>query len=132
MAIAKKGRRNLVIAERLFIWYVAPDEDSNDLVLHVASDDKKFMVLYPLAQPADSRLIIVVGREFAGLPDAGGVWVRLLCPAWENAGVIGPGDVRRLIEWSQDPQKAIVRVDWQGRVIDRKARPAHGFSHGEG
>src|SRR5262245_32478599 len=48
MGTAKKGRRKLTISGRLFIWYVAQDDDSADLVLHVASDDKSFIVNYHL------------------------------------------------------------------------------------
>jgi len=50
MGIAKKGRRKLTVAGRLFIWYVAEDDDSADLVLTVASEDKSFIVKYHLGQ----------------------------------------------------------------------------------
>lgn len=117
MGIAKKARRKLNLAGRMFIWYIAPDYDSADLVLHVASDDKRFIVKYHLGQSDDRRFLIVIGREFDGLPDAGGPWIRVRCPAWEVAGAIGPRAVRRLIEWSQEPDKTIVRVDWKGNVL---------------
>jgi hypothetical protein len=117
MAIATKRRRKLDVDGRLFVWFFASDDDSLDKVLHVASDDKAFIVIYHLRQRDEGRTLIVLGREFGGLPDAGGPWIRVACPKWEDGDVIGPGSVRRLIEWGLDPGKPIVRLQADGRPI---------------
>jgi hypothetical protein len=72
MAITTKNRRKLVTNNRKFIWYVKDDPDSGDFVLHVVSEDKNFIVNYHLHQPESTRYLIILGKEFPGLPDAGG------------------------------------------------------------
>ncbi|MDB6135126.1 MAG: hypothetical protein JWM59_3369 [Verrucomicrobiales bacterium] len=65
MAVATKKRRRLIREGRLFIWYVLPDEDSTDRILHVFSDDKRFMVHYVLGQ--DESRALVAGRASGAL-----------------------------------------------------------------
>ena len=57
------------------------------------------------------------GRMFAGVPESGGPWVRVLCPLWEEAGVIRPSAIQRLIDWAHDASQTRTRVDWLGRVV---------------
>jgi hypothetical protein len=99
MAIRTKNRRKITVDQREFVWYIAQDYDSVDRVLHVISEDKKFIVNNHLNQPDQTRLLIVLGREFPGLPDAGSCWLRVRCPEWEQNSIISPGRVHRLIDW---------------------------------
>lgn len=112
MAARKKNRRKLTLNERDFLWYVRDDPDSAAKVLHVLSDDKKFVVTYALGQAGSSRppFVIVVGREFPGLSSAGGSWIRLRCPTWSDDHRMDGTWVRRLIEWCFDSSKPLVRV----------------------
>lgn len=112
MPARRKNRRKLTLRERDFLWYVRDDPDSAAKVLHVLSDDKRFVVTYELGQGKSSRppLVIVVGREFPGLPSAGGSWIRVRCPTWSEDHRIDGTFVRRLIEWCFDASKPLVRV----------------------
>jgi hypothetical protein len=117
MGIAKKRRKKISVEGRIYLWWVQDDRDSNDMVLHVASEDKAFLVKYHLNQPEHTRHIIIMGRRFAGVPEAGGPWVRVLCPLWEDAGIIRPSAIRRLIDWAYDARQTRTRVDWLGRTV---------------
>jgi hypothetical protein len=81
MGVRKSGRRRIEVAGRSFVWYVCGDPDSLDMVLHVVSEDKRFLVNYHIAQPGEP-LLIVIGRDFPGVHDVGGVWRRFRCPRW--------------------------------------------------
>jgi hypothetical protein len=98
MAVATKHRRKLTRNGRLFVWFAAEDDDSTDMVLQVISDDGRFKVRYVLGQKDEGRLLIVLGREFAGA-STGGCWTRFHCPCFDPHGVISPSGVRRLIDW---------------------------------
>ncbi|SKA98544.1 hypothetical protein SAMN02745166_02792 [Prosthecobacter debontii] len=98
MSISTKSRRKLVRDGRLFVWWVAPDLDSTDMVLHVVSDDKRFITHYVLGQDDTTSLLIVLGSEFSGAP-TGGCWTRFRCPRFDMDGVILPSGVRSLIDW---------------------------------
>jgi hypothetical protein len=116
VAVSKKNRRRIEVAGRPFVWYVCEDRDWPGLVLHVISEDQRFVVTYRLAQRGEPFLI-VLGREFPGVPDAGCAWRRFRCPAWEVDGVVTPGGVRRLIEWCLAADKPLVEVDWRNRPL---------------
>ncbi len=111
MAVRKKNRRRIEVAGRLFVWYVCEDRDWPGLVLHVISQDQRFVVRYRLAQRGE-QFLVVRGREFPGVPDAGGAARLFRCPAWEVGGVVTPGGVRRLIEWCLSADKPLVEVNW--------------------
>ena len=124
MSISTKNRRKLIFGEREFVWYVKEDSDSADMVLHVASRDKQFIVLYHLRQPSETRFLTVLGKRFSGLPDAGGVWIRVLCPEFETNFIVTPRNVRDLIEWCLSDKRELVRVDWLGRPLKSELVPS--------
>lgn len=115
MPIATKNRRKISVTGREFIWYVSDAYDSADKVLRVASEDKKFVVNYHLGQPDDTRFLIILGKEFNGLPEKRKGWIRVLCPQWEEDSIIKPSSVRRLIEWCFEKKADLVEVDWLGK-----------------
>lgn len=117
MAVKTRGRRNIIVGERQFAWYVGDDRDSADHVLHVVSHDKAFNVNYHLDQPEPTRHLAIVGREFPGLADAGGCWKRVLSPRFEEGGAVTPSGVRRLIEWCLTAERELVEVDYRGHPI---------------
>ena len=119
MGLAKKGRAPLVVGDRLFLWYVTEGDNGSSWgpILHVISDDKRFAILCSLDQP-DPPFVVVMGREFPGLPDAGGGWTRVRCPRLVEPPWVTPGAVRRLIDWCLDADKPIVRVDYRGRPLE--------------
>ena len=114
MAVRKRGRRRIVVNNRLFLWWVQEDNDSPNLVLYVVSQDKQFLVQYYLGYPEETCHLIVIGKEFGGLTDIGGIWRRFRCPQWEASGAITPSSVRSLILWSLSMEEARIEVDWRG------------------
>jgi hypothetical protein len=64
MGIQTKYRRKIIFDGRCFVWYVKEDDDLLNLVLHVLSEDKQFIVQYPLAQAPENLYITVLGKEF--------------------------------------------------------------------
>ena len=44
MAVRSKGRRKITVNGRKYLWYVKVDRDSGEKVLHIISEDKKFIV----------------------------------------------------------------------------------------
>lgn len=117
MAVTTKNRRKLLINNRRFIWYIRDDPDSADFVLHVISEDKNFIVVYHLHQPESTRYLIIIGKEFPGLANAGGNWIRVRCPQWETNHSITPASVHRLIEWCFLDEKELIRVNWLGQPL---------------
>lgn len=98
MAVATKNRRKLRHRERDFVWFVASDRDSNNLVLHVVSADKRFIAHYFLGQSSDKSLIIILGPEFVGAT-TGGNWTRFRCPRFDEDAIATPSTVVKLIDW---------------------------------
>jgi hypothetical protein len=119
MAIRKRYRRKLVVGGRLFLWWVRETELEEWFgnALTIVSEDKRFLVRYYLGQTGENRFLVVLGLEFPGLPDAGGRWIRLLCPQWESGPSIKPSDVRRLIEWCLFTDRPLIRLDWRGLLL---------------
>jgi hypothetical protein len=117
MGTNKKQRHKLTVADRLYLWYVKQDEDSDSYILHVISNDKRFIVHYHLQQQQSYRYIIVLGKEFERVAGTGNGWRRFRCPAWENDKAITPSAVKKLIEWSQQANVTTEEVDYVGRPI---------------
>jgi hypothetical protein len=118
MAINKKKRRKITVNKRPFTWWMSEDKDSPDLVLRVFSEDKKFIVSYHLNQPEAQRFLIVLGREFPGLVNAGSGWTRVRCPKWESDSTMTPAAVRQLIKWCLFEERPLIRLNWKGEVIE--------------
>lgn len=118
MAVRTKSRRKLTVADRQYVWYVKEDDDSLDHILHVLSEDKRFIVHYRLAQPHDRLYVTVLGKEFKRVTGTGGVWRRFRCPRWDNEnGIVTSGGVRNLIEWCADTNDQTTEVDSAGRAV---------------
>ena len=117
MSVRTKKRRKLTIDDRLYVWYVIDDRDVPNYVLHVLSDDKKFIIHYHLQQPDDTRHLIVIGPDFRRVAGTGGVWRRFRCPEWDTEnGVITPRTVRNLIDWCQS-SGSVTEVDYLGKAV---------------
>jgi hypothetical protein len=115
MAVSLKGRRKLMVRNRRFVWWVCDSRDRY-LELNVGSDDGAFFVRYHLGQPAESRFLDIIGREFPGRAGAGHR-SRIRCAEWQKGASIGPGDVRRLVDWCFNEDKQLSWVDGDGNAI---------------
>jgi len=125
MGVRKRKRSDITVRGRLFLWWAGKDEEEAYFALTVISEDKRFHVRYHLNLPdPDRRYIIVIGKEFPGLPEAGGHWIRVRCPRWDISEPITPRFVRRLIEWCLFANRQLERVDYIGKPIEEFARQA--------
>lgn len=125
MGIAKRHKRRLVFRDNSYYWWVKRDDDFAKPVLHIASEDKKLIVLYPPGQPEGQKYMVSIGREFKGRP-MDGCWHRYRIPGglWDGdkddrkAAVedfpVTPGFVVRILEWCLDEGEAEA-VMWDGR-----------------
>ena len=110
MAIRTKGRRKFVFEGRDFVYYY--DEPWS---LHVASADKKFVVILFFffipwdPQPIDCYPLKVVGQEFPGLVRDGQQKIFLRYPH-VDAEYNKPSGIRHLLEWCFSLDKEIVHL----------------------
>ena len=119
MTVAKKGKRKIVVNEREFFWYVAEDlyEIPGGYTLFIVSEDKHFLVRYPLNQPENrSNYLIVERKEFGGNGRFGGPWQRVVCPSFDKTDSVTPAIIREIILWSLSEKKNIF-IDWRGNQI---------------
>ncbi|EMI22589.1 hypothetical protein RMSM_00488 [Rhodopirellula maiorica SM1] len=116
MAVSSKRRNRINVDDRAYLWWVAPDNDSLDIVLHVISEDKRFNVLYVLGLPSATRYATVIGNEF-GTIVTGGSWRRFLCPRFDTEGQVTPRHVRFLLKWAAAADSTIHEVDAAGLPV---------------
>lgn len=119
MGVASRGKRRIVVAGRIYWWYVGEDLEAAGMVaLNVLSDDKQFIVQYYVAEPDSTRHVVVIGREFAGSVRSSSRWQRYRCPRFGSPTSIAPSDVRAFIEWCQNEGSDSVQVDWRGHELE--------------
>lgn len=104
MAIARKGKRSIVVDGEEFLWWVARDGESPDrlgktLALHVVDTAGELCVKYTLWQPYDQRHVVVIGRRFRNEPGCGGAHRRFRCPEFGDSNIVYPSAVAELIRW---------------------------------
>lgn len=117
MAIAKKGRRKIVVEDCHYLWWVDAWTEY-PASLHVVSDDNRFHVIYPLGQhTAPSPRIYSLGDDFGARTGIRGPWHHFLTPRWDDTGAITPRFVRAVIEWARSPEASAREVDWRGELI---------------
>ena len=75
MAIAKKHKRTLVYGDSTYYWWVKRDDDYDRPVLHIASEDKGLIVLYPTEQHGERQYLVSIGRVFKNRTTSG-CWQR--------------------------------------------------------
>lgn len=96
MSIRTKGRRRITVDDKLYIWYVAPDDDSPYEQLNIASDDKYLILSCPLG--TDTAYVISKGRSFQS-KKTNGHWNRYPLP-FDIPDVITPKFVEKVILWT--------------------------------
>lgn len=107
MSVAVKGRRQIIVGNQKYIWYVALDDDSPYHFLNIVSDDKCLILSCPLK--TETEYVISKGRVFQ-TKATNGVWDRYLLP-FKTPDVITPAFVERLIVWATQITDAVPIYD---------------------
>jgi hypothetical protein len=126
MSISAKHRRRIIVDDLSYLWWVTDvleDDFVGTSALSVCSSDKRFLVRHGLAQPDESRYLVVLGPRFQGLPDSPGPWRRFKCPRFGTSDMIAPKDVAAFIHWCTDPAGSAIAVDDRGVALPDGRRP---------
>ncbi|HZS05141.1 MAG TPA: hypothetical protein VFD58_09930 [Blastocatellia bacterium] len=115
MGVATRKRRKIVVNGRKFVWQVI--DRMPGYVLQVISEDKHFLVEYPLGNHDPYCLLDVMGGELPGLPDAGHCTLRIHCPQFGDERSATSSTVRRLIEWCLYSERKLIPVDVSGKPV---------------
>lgn len=116
MGVRKKKRNKIIVDGRLFVWFVEYDDEYHR-VLHVCSEDKKFIVRFLWTTKPGNGHLVVIGCEFPRASGTGGIWRRFLCPALCAVNQdVTPAVVRRLIDWCNS-EGPIIEVDYAERPL---------------
>src|SRR5690242_2742182 len=99
MAVRKKGRSNIVVNGRRFVWWVHQERE-----VRIASDDKRFVVSYHWH---DSPRLAVSGPDFPGIEpsEKRPVWLVPPTIAYRSPA----GLVRQLITWAFSANRPLAR-----------------------
>jgi len=107
MSISKRGRRKLIVGDRLFLWsldhqYGCHWREFEPPAIRILSDDKALEVFYQIRQLRTGASVLEIVRGVGSVPDA--VYPRLTVhiPLEEDEEPT-PGLVRRIIDWCLDP-----------------------------
>lgn len=103
MSIRTKGRRRIIVDGQTYIWYIALDDDSPYNILHIASDDKYYILGCPLK--TEKEYVISKGRSFQTF-GTNGRWNRYLLP-FHIPESITPKFVEQLIIWATHGTDAV-------------------------
>lgn len=114
MAVRKKGRRKIICNGNNYVWYVDLDYESPLYLLHIVSEDKKMIIIYPVS----GNYIVSQGKIFQGNEYHG--WKRFFIP-FESAEVITPEYVSKIIHWASDESNAVPVDDW-GKIVYTNSR----------
>ncbi len=98
MSIRTKSRRKIIVEEKPYIWYIAPDNETADDLLHIASEDKKMVLSIPLGK--SEPYVISKGKYFQR-KETSGKWERYSLPI-SIPDVITPAVVEKIIRWAED------------------------------
>ena len=112
MGVAKKGRREITVADKSYIWYIALDPDTPYYVLNIASFDKALIISCPIK--TKTAYIISKGNIFQN-KKTNGKWNRYLLP-FNVPDIITPKFVSELIFWATQSGKA-KETKWNGKDV---------------
>ncbi len=119
MGVSKKGKRKIIVNNRVFYWDIGESDDYYGMYhINIVSEDKKFIVSYMLDQEClKEPYIIVKGKEFKSY-NVGGCWKRFSSPKWD-CKVVTPKIVAEIIQWCFNEEKTYM-VDYKGNYINLK------------
>lgn len=97
MSVSKKHRRTIEVDNRIYVWYIAEDDESVHLILNIISSDKKIICSVPMDTP--TAYIISKGNNTSGM------WERYRLPLVISKEIT-PGFVSEVIQWITSGDKA--------------------------
>ncbi len=112
MGAAKKGRRQITVLQKEYLWYVAPDDDSAYEMLHIVSQDKSLILSCPLK--TETAYAISKGRIFQN-KQTDGTWNRYLLP-FPVPETVTPRVVLNVIVWAVNGETAEA-ITWNGKDV---------------
>ena len=112
MGVAKKGRRNITVANKSYIWYIAFDSDTPYYVLNIASFDKALMISCPIK--TKTAYMISKGNTFQN-QKTDGKWNRYLLP-FDVPEIITPKFVSDIIFFATQNKQA-KEIKWNGTDV---------------
>ena len=107
MSVSTKGRRKIIVNEKVYVWYVKPDDDSPFHILNIISEDKKLIISCPLK--IKTPYVISKGSMFQDKQTAG-YWERYLLP-FSIPEIITPQFISEVILWATQGEQT-VKVAW--------------------
>lgn len=112
MSVRTKGRRKIIVENKLYVWYVRLDDDSIYHMCNIISEDKSIVISCPIK--TEIAYIICKGIVFQNHKMKGN-WERYLLP-FAIPKIITPNFVSKIILWAVRGKNA-VKVIWNGKDI---------------
>ena len=103
MGVRKKGRRKITVDDKVYIWYVSPDDESDYYLLNIVSEDKSYVLTCPLK--TEVSYLISKGKLFKN-EKTDGTWNRYELP-FDIPEIITPVFVTKVISWATQKGEAI-------------------------
>ena len=94
-------------------------ENCGAVTLTVTSRDRRLFLRYELAQPDDSRHVVVIGPKFRMIT-CGGRRRRFRSPQFGTPEAIAPDDVRAMVQWALVPEPTPEEIDYTGKPLARE------------
>ena len=98
MAISRKGKRKIIIADRPFLWWVFDEFDQTEfdgIQVKIVAEDQSLYLKYGLQQQDNSRYVVLALKNHTAK-------IHLLCPKFEDGdGIISSSGIKRLVAWSK-------------------------------
>lgn len=110
--VKTKGRRKIIVADKMYIWYVKLDYDSPYHILSIVSSDKTLIIHCPLE--INKAYVISEGNKFQN-KKTNGIWNRYLL-LLNVPEIITPKFVADIILWATQSEKA-VEIKWNGKDV---------------
>ena len=113
MGVRIKGKRKIIVADRIYRWNVVLDNDVFVYYcLNIVSEDKRLILSCPLK--TRTSYIISKGTIFQNRK-TNGCWNRYLLP-FGIPEVVTPKNVSEVILWATQGEKA-VEIKWNGKEV---------------
>jgi len=112
MAISTKGKRKVLIGNRLYLWWVFDEVDQTEfdgIQVKIVAEDQSIYLKYGLEQGDEDRYMVLSFNN-----DLGRVHVK--CPKFESdEGIISSSGIKELITWPNDLKDEYIVHSWSAK-----------------